>query len=256
MTLDGLTLSQELAEITRLVEDDDLEVALGRYIQRVVDTVPGCEQASITVLAGGSVETVAGATDDDRDEAELLPDPAGAATAATAVGPIREALTFREPRRIGDVRLDRRWPEFTARIAGRGFRSLLVLPIASESEPAAALTLYSREAGRFADTSYDVVLVFALHAGVVFDNASLYHDSQALVTHLRGALRGRSTIGQAQGVLMHRFGYDVQQAFDALRKASQNLNTKLRDIADGLVVAQAEDRLDPFLAELGVIGPA
>jgi len=130
-----------------------------------------------------------------------------------------------------------------------------VLPISLRFEPAAALTLYSGQPNQFADTSYDVVLVFALHAGVVFDNAALYQDSQALVTQLRDALRTRSTIGQAQGMLMHRYGYQPDQAFDALRKASQNRNVKLRQIAQDLVAAHGEQRLEQYLTDLGLIGP-
>jgi AmiR/NasT family two-component response regulator len=41
-------------------------------------------------------------------------------------------------------------------------------------------------------------------------------------------------IGQAKGILMERHGYDADRAFDALRRASQHLNIKLRDIADTL----------------------
>jgi AmiR/NasT family two-component response regulator len=42
-------------------------------------------------------------------------------------------------------------------------------------------------------------------------------------------------IGQAQGILMERERVTAEQAFDILRRASQHLNEKLRDVAQNLV---------------------
>jgi AmiR/NasT family two-component response regulator len=44
-------------------------------------------------------------------------------------------------------------------------------------------------------------------------------------------------IAQAQGILMEREHITADQAFDILRRASQRLNVKLRDVAQGLVDA-------------------
>jgi AmiR/NasT family two-component response regulator len=45
----------------------------------------------------------------------------------------------------------------------------------------------------------------------------------------------RETIGEALGILMERERITADQAFDVLRRASQHLNVKLRDIAQNLV---------------------
>ncbi len=45
----------------------------------------------------------------------------------------------------------------------------------------------------------------------------------------------RELIGQAQGILMERERITADQAFDVLRRASQHLNVKLREIATRLV---------------------
>lgn len=245
---DMLTLAQELAEITRLVEDDDLETTLQRYVDRVVRTVDGCHHASITIDSKAGPETVAGGSE------SLLAYSSGQDGSEPSL--ILEVLRYREPRRLPDVATDERWPEYGARMAKAGYHSALALPLDTRTEPAAAFVLFSREPDRFADTSYDLVLLFALQAGVVFDNASLYQDSQNLVRHLREALGTRSVIGQAQGVLMHRHGYDTQAAFTALRTASQNHNTKLREVARILVEAQVEEDLDPVLDRFGLLQPA
>lgn len=52
---------------------------------------------------------------------------------------------------------------------------------------------------------------------------------------LRAALRTREVIGEALGILMERERISADQAFDILRRASQHLNIKLRDIAQDLV---------------------
>jgi hypothetical protein len=51
------------------------------------------------------------------------------------------------------------------------------------------------------------------------------------IAHLRIALDTSRDIGAATGILMARLGYTREQAFDALRMASNRGNLKLRDIA-------------------------
>jgi AmiR/NasT family two-component response regulator len=51
----------------------------------------------------------------------------------------------------------------------------------------------------------------------------------------RSALASRDIIGQAKGVIMERFNLDAVEAFDLLTRLSQRSNTKLIDIARGLI---------------------
>ena len=53
--------------------------------------------------------------------------------------------------------------------------------------------------------------------------------------NLTDALRTRELIGQAQGILMERERITADQAFDVLRRASQHMNIKLREVAETLV---------------------
>lgn len=235
---DILTVASELAEITRLVADDDFGTTLARFVTRVVRTVPGCDDAIITVRSAAGVETVHSSRD-------LGFDP-------LAPGPIVEAVTFGEPRRLDDVASDQRWPSFGTQFVNAGYRSLLCLPLSTAGEESAVLTLLSGEANRFGESEYSVVLLMALYSGVAFDNAALYHDSLELVTQLRTALRTRSLVGQAQGLLMRHFEYGSQQAFDVLKRTSQNTNRKLRDLADQLVRAHEGDTFTAVLADLGL----
>lgn len=235
---DIVTVASELAEITRLVADDDFSSTMARFVGRIVRTIPGCDDGIITVRSASGVETVHTSRDLGFDP--LLP------------GPIVEAVTFAEPRRLDDVAKDQRWPAFGTQFVNAGYRSLLSLPLSTTGEESAVLTLLSSEAERFGESGYDVVLLLTLHAGVAFDNLSLYNDSRELVTQLRTALRTRSLVGQAQGLLMRHFEYDSERAFEVLKRTSQNHNRKLRDLAGFLVGAHEDGSFETVLADLGM----
>ncbi len=242
-----LTLTQELAEVSRLVDDDDVPTTLERFVIRLRRTVPGCEHVTISVreqTADGPVlRTVAGLVETGGVRA---------IDAGLAANPISEALDHGEPRRLEDTASDERWLGFSAELTEAGFRSAVVLPVPTTRDTPAVLTLFSREPHRFDDTVYDMVLLLVLHAGVVFDNAQLFHDSRSLIDQLRTALSTRERIGRAQGVVMQRLGLDADTAFDRLKRASQNRNTKLREVATTVLAGHAEQRLDEVLAELAI----
>ncbi|MGW5053841.1 ANTAR domain-containing protein [Actinokineospora sp. NPDC004072] len=238
-----LTLAQELAEVSRLADDDDVNAVLSRFVTRLADTVPGVTEVTITVRTADGAETVAAIELDRVGES------------ATADDPIAEALEHREPRRIDDTSVDQRWPAFSASIGARGYRSLLALPIPTRRPASAVLTLFSDTPHQFDETAYDLVLLLALHAGAVFDNAQLYHDSRDLVDQLKAALATRQAIGQAQGLLMRHFTIDGPAAFDLLKRASQNSNSKLRQIADTLITAHDRGTLPETLAHFGLSDP-
>ena len=236
-----LTLAQELAEVSRLVEADDIETTLSRFVARVLRTVPGCHHATITVHGHVGVETV---SDPGHPELVVAADPN-----RTGGGPIVEALTYAEPRRVDDTLTDRRWPAFCARVTAAGYRSCLVLPLTTKYSPPAAFTLFSQEPSQFEESAYDLVLLLTLHAEAVFDNAQLFHRHRRLVEQLTIALGTRHVIGQAQGLLMHRFGCTADEAFMLLKSASQNKNVKLREVASTLVAAHEERDLAAAIAK-------
>jgi ANTAR domain len=238
MADDIITIATELIEVTRLVDADDFGSTLDRFVGRIVRTIPGCDAATITVRSTAAVETVVGGAD-------LGFDP-------LAPGPVVEAVTFDEPRRLADATSDQRWPAFSAQLINGGFHGCLALPLATHGDENAVLTLFSREADQFDDLAYDVVLLLTLNAGVAFDNASLYHDSNRLVGQLQMALHTRSLVGRAQGLLMRHLSQDSEQAFDTLRRASQNSNTKLRDLAALVVRAHEDGRFEEEVERLAV----
>lgn len=60
-------------------------------------------------------------------------------------------------------------------------------------------------------------------------------EAIALIEHLRHAVHARQRIGEAVGILMERYGLDHEAAFSYLVRESNQSNTKLRDVAAGIV---------------------
>jgi hypothetical protein len=78
-------------------------------------------------------------------------------------------------------------------------------------------------------------VVLAGLAGLALGLAEAREEEVRRADNLRQALVTRELIGQAQGILMERERITAEQAFEILRAASQNLNTKLREVAQDLV---------------------
>jgi AmiR/NasT family two-component response regulator len=72
-------------------------------------------------------------------------------------------------------------------------------------------------------------------ARLALDSAEERITSASKARNLAEALQTRELIGQAQGILMERERITTDQAFDVLRRASQHMNIKLREVAQTLV---------------------
>jgi AmiR/NasT family two-component response regulator len=52
---------------------------------------------------------------------------------------------------------------------------------------------------------------------------------------LQSAVSTRDRIGQAKGIIMERYNVDDIQAFEMLRRLSQDSNTRLADVAQRVI---------------------
>jgi transcriptional regulator with GAF, ATPase, and Fis domain len=140
-------------------------------------------------------------------------------------GPCLDAIREHEVFRTGDLGRERRWPRFSARAQKEtGVTSMVCFRLFVEGDTLGALNLYSKVTDAFDDRATAVGSVFAAHAAVALSTA--LHDEQ-----MEEALESRDVIGQAKGILMAREHVNADEAFDMLRRASQRVNVKLRDIA-------------------------
>ncbi len=94
-----------------------------------------------------------------------------------------------------------------------------------------ALNLYSRNPGALSDTAHEPALLLATHASLALARSVAVNHTELVTRQLRTAIDSRDVIGQAKGILMARRGISADEAFDQLRRASQELNVKLSEVA-------------------------
>lgn len=187
------------------------------YALKAVD----CDYAGVIFVHRKSrIETVA-ATDPlieklDRIQMEL------------GQGPDLDVLEDRVSFIIDDICGDPRWPMWSDLVAGNGIRSMLNVRLSTGDRVLGTLNLYSRQPNKFDVDDQAVAHVLARHAAIALA-ASRKEENLIL------AADARKIIGQAQGILMERYGLDADKAFDVLVRYSKNNNIKLRDVAHQLI---------------------
>jgi GAF domain-containing protein len=134
---------------------------------------------------------------------------------------IREgAATYR----CDDTTTDPRWPIWGPHASKLGYRSVLSVRLATNDRKFGSLNAYSAEAAAFTTQDERTMEFLAAHASVAIAAA---HRDRHYVT----ALDSRTTIGQAQGMIMATFDLDADAAFQFMRRLSQDSNRKLATIA-------------------------
>ncbi|MEO7573346.1 MAG: GAF and ANTAR domain-containing protein [Acidimicrobiales bacterium] len=218
-------IEQNLAEVARaLFESGTVQGTLQLTVDLAVATVEGCDAAGVFVIEDERVTTAAASHPlvIQLDELQFT----------TGEGPCLAAL---EGGTIyaADLSDDPRWPGFGPAAVESGIRSALAYRLANR--PVSALNLYARLPAAFGATDRAKGLIFATLAGIALDTANERADEDQRITNLHDALGTRELIGQAQGILMERERITGDQAFDVLRRASQHLNIKVREVARTLI---------------------
>lgn len=133
------------------------------------------------------------------------------------------------------------WPVFGPAAAELGVRSVLAVGVAPRPDPAkpaegapGALNLYARKPFAFGVAEREETLLLAAIAGLCLQIVEARIDAE----QLREALTTRDVIGQAKGILMERHGISEDKAFAILRRASNDLNIKLHDVAQRVAEPQ------------------
>ena len=120
----------------------------------------------------------------------------------------------------------------------------LSLPLVAHDERLGALNLYSRRLGTFGDEPSEDTAALVEQTVILLVNADAYWDARSRAEGLETAMRSRSTIDQAVGIILAGGGRTPAEAFEVLVRASQRMNRKLRDVAADMVQA-AKDRRPP-----------
>jgi hypothetical protein len=153
-------------------------------------------------------------------------------------GPARDAIDRRQPVTGTDLRFDSRWRFWAPRAADLGLRSVLSVPMAN-GDMKGALTFYSRTTSRFLPLDVASAAGFAQVAAIAI---AVAQERQQLME----AVQSRAIVGQAQGMLMERYGVTAGQAITVLQRYSSHLNKKLRVVAADLLRDGRLPEVDPL----------
>jgi GAF domain-containing protein len=195
-------LAAGVAEIVRvLFAAESVDATLARIVELAVATVDGCDYAGIFLLEGKEVST------------------------PVCTAPIVAAVDALQHRFGSGPCLD---------AVAVGVRSVLAVPL-SASDRFGALNLYARYPSAFGVVDRGKGVMLAALSSAALTGARMHEDEQRRTEGLRAALATREVIGLAQGILVERERVSPDQAFDILRRASQHLNHKLRDVAQQLL---------------------
>ncbi|CAN5222964.1 GAF and ANTAR domain-containing protein [soil metagenome] len=143
-------------------------------------------------------------------------------------GPCLDSIRKEPTYLCGDVSTDERWPQWGPAVAEIGVRSALSIRLESKNRTLGALNLYAEALDAFGPRDVAIAQNFARHASIALSSA---FTEQGLAI----AIDARTFIGQAQGILMGRYGIGAEQAFEYLRRRSQQENIKLSDVAHSVI---------------------
>lgn len=146
-------------------------------------------------------------------------------------GPCLDAIRKESTYICEDTRADARWPAWGPAAAALGISSALCIRLESKNRNLGALNLYAEPTGAFGPQDVAIANNFARHASIALSTA-FTEQGMAL------AIDARTFIGQAQGILMGRYGIGAEQAFEYLRRRSQQEHIKLTDIAHEVIDEQ------------------
>ncbi|MEU5839606.1 GAF and ANTAR domain-containing protein [Streptomyces diacarni] len=203
-----------------LLSQDSVDATLERITGSAVEIVEGCDAAGILILHGRRVQSLA-PTEDLVVRSDALQERLGEGPCFDAARHDGEKRVFR----IEDVTVYQdRWPRYAAQARALGVGSMMGFLLYTDDEELGALNLYARQPAAFSAASETSGWLLASHAAVALSSARN-------AAQLHQALDTRHTIGQAMGILIERHNLTEDDAFAAMRRLSQERNTKLREIA-------------------------
>ena len=217
---------EQLLDVVRRLSESltpgDLDHTLQAITTAAVEALPAVTSASMTVKhADGRLET-AGPTDEqlldvDRAQYELQE------------GPCYEAAVDTAHVIADDLEHDPRFPRYAEVALAAGIRAQAGLRLFETPKSQGALNLYSDQVGAFKDFE-TLGALFAHQAATAIGYARE-------VQNLQEAISTRTTIGQAVGIVMERYGLTDERAFAFLARVSQQRNVKLRLVAQEIIAA-------------------
>src|SRR5947209_8016581 len=221
-------LVSDIAHLVQLLQQEvtDGEAMLSELTESAIKVVPGARHAGITIAErGGSVRTAASST-------SRYPAMLDKLQQTHRQGPCLSAAWQQHMIRIDDLAHEERWRAFSRdALEQTPIRSILSFQLFADQKSMGALNFYAEQPAIFDDDAVEAGLILATHAALAWK--LVRREEQ-----FRSALGSRDIIGQAKGMLMERFKIDAVQAFELLKRLSQNTNTPVAMVARQVVESE------------------
>jgi GAF domain-containing protein len=220
-----------IAEIVQQLHgrgDADSDTVIAELAEHAAVEIPGAQYAGVTVTRNAKHIDTPAATHKWPillDEIQQL----------HREGPCLTAAWEEKTIHVADLEADVRFPLYRRdALEQTPIRSVMAFQMFIAGETMGALNVYAEQPHAFDQASRDIGMIFAAHSSVAWNAAR--RDGQC-----KRALASRDTIGQAKGMIMERYGVDAVQAFEVLRKLSQDSNVPLVRVAEELVTKAQSD---------------
>jgi transcriptional regulator with GAF, ATPase, and Fis domain len=214
--------------IAELVQDlyarpeTDSDTVIAELAEHAAIEIPGAQYAGITITRNAKHIDTPAAT-------HMWPVLLDKIQQRHGEGPCLTAAWEEKTVHVADLEADERFPLYRQdALAETPIRSIMAFQLFIAGETMGALNVYAEQPHVFDSESAVIGKIFAAHSSVAWSTAR--RDEQ-----FKRALASRDTIGQAKGMIMERYGVDAVQAFELLRKLSQDSNVALHQIASELV---------------------
>jgi GAF domain-containing protein len=200
-----------------------LGAVLRRIAELAVQTIPGADEASVTLIERHRPKTVAfsgrlAATLDERQY-------------ETGFGPCLDAAATGQIILLDTHDEQANYPDFSRQARRHGIDHVLSVGMPTLQQTCGALNIYGRKPAAFDDDAVTLAKSFARYAAVALPNAYTYRWAVVLDWHTQEAMDSRAVIEQAKGIIMAEQRCSPDEAFAVLTRISQDSNRKVRDVA-------------------------
>ncbi|MBV2354080.1 GAF and ANTAR domain-containing protein [Streptomyces sp. J2-1] len=219
--MDWREYAEGMAELARtLLERRSVEDTLAEIARAAVRLVDGCEEAGILAVNKGRSVTLAATgelvRESDRIQGELSEGPCYDLARSSNTDRVYRIPDMADPQPT--------WEQFAVGARSLGIGSMTGVLLYTDKEDFGALNLYSSRPKAFGEEIETAGWLLASHAAVALASART-------IDQLEHGMESRHAIGEAMGMLMERHRMTEDDAFDVLRRISQEHNIKLRDVA-------------------------
>ena len=238
--IDDVLVSQFETLTRTLLTAATVKQALWQIVRAASIVVPSAALVSVTLRAEDGAFSTPAETDEVATELDQVQFRSGAGPCVDAALPAGPAYAVSE-----DLNVEQRWPQFAAAATAHGFGAVLSTELLTTSAPGrftGALNIYMREPHSITAFDRHATLLLATHAALALAHVHAAELANLHTVQFEQALQSRDIIGQAKGILMNRQGITADEAFDLLRRTSQDLNVKLVDLAT--TVANRHEEFD------------